>query len=322
MRIIGGPEVEQLLDMASCIQALEHAFRTRGEGGRAPSAVCGVELPEGGLHAKLAMLDLARSYAAAKINANLPGNPTRHGLPTIQGLLVLFDALSGAPLAVMDSGAITTLRTAAASAVAARHLALEGADTATFIGCGVQARAHLAALQCVRPVKRLFAFDIDVTTRRRFADEARDRHGLDVEVAVDLRVATLASTIIITTTPSRQPVLHLDDVSPGTFIAAVGADHEHKHEIDPLLLRAAAVVVDDLAQCAQMGDLNHALTAGVMQREDVRASLDQVIAGTRPGRHSDDEIIIFDSTGVAIEDVAAAALVYERASTAPVSSSL
>ena len=320
MRIIGGPEVEQLLDMASCIQAVEQAFRTRGAGGRASSAVCGIELPEGGLHAKLAVLDVAQPYAAAKINANLPGNPSRRDLPTIQGLLVLFDALTGIPLAVMDSGAITTLRTAATSAVAARYLAREDADTATFIGCGVQARAHLAALQCVRPVERCIAFDVDATAAGRFVDEARDRHGLVIEVGGDFRAATRASEIIITTTPSRHPVLHLDDVSSGTFIAAVGADHEHKHEIDPALLRVAAVVVDDLMQCEQMGDLHHALNAGAMRREDVRASLDQVVAGIRSGRNSDDETVVFDSTGIAIEDVAAAALVYERASAAPISS--
>ena len=316
LRMIGGPEVEQRLDASSCIQAVEQAFRIRGEGRGASSAVCGLLLPGGSLHAKLAALELSRPYAAAKVNANMPRNPVDRGLPTIQGILILFDALSGEPLAIMDSAAITTLRTAAASAVAARQLAHPAASAVTFIGCGVQARAHLAALVCVRPLEQVFAFDRDPIAAARLVEEAQTRHGLRAEVAREVRAASRASDIVVTATTSPHPVLHVEDVSPGTFIAAVGADNANKSEIAPALLRVAVVIVDDLDQCAHSGDLRHAVAAGVMLRDEVRASLDQVVAGTRRGRESDDEIIVFDSTGVAIEDVAAAAVVYERASTA------
>jgi len=312
VQVFGTEDVNQLLDMPSCIRAVEEAFRLRGAGAATPSAIAGLELAEGSLHAKMASLPLARAYAAVKVNANVPSNPVARGLPTIQGVLVLFDATTGVPLAVMDSASITTLRTAAASAVAAKYLARPDASTVTFIGCGVQARAHLAALVTVRTVRRVRAVDGRAAAVEAFCAFARDRCGLEADVAPSLREATLASDIIVTSTPSTRAILDIDDVAPGTFIAAVGADNEHKQEISPALLGDAVVIVDDVEQCARLGDLHHAIAAGVMEVGDVRASLDQVVSATRLGRANERERIVFDSTGVAIEDVAAAALVFER----------
>ena len=313
MRVFDAESVLQFLDMPSCIRAVEQAFRARGSGQPAPTAMAGLELPGGTLHAKMPSLELSRPYVAAKVNANLPRNPIEHGLPTIQGVVVLIDGVNGVPLAVLDSAALTTIRTAAASAVAASLLARAQAASATFIGCGVQAWAHLEAIHHVRPLRSIFAIDTRPAVAEEFSVRARDSYGVDVTVVSSLAVATRESDIIVTTTPSRSPLLNVEDVSPGVFIAAAGADNEHKQEIAPTLLRAATVIVDDLEQCAHFGDLHHALASGVMRREDVRASLDQVVAGTKAGRLDDAEILIFDSTGLAIEDVAAAALVYERA---------
>jgi len=301
---------------------VERAFRERGLGRPAPSAMSGLELSRGSLHAKMASLELSRSYVAAKVNANFPRNPVEHDLPTIQGVLVLFDGTNGMPLALMDSAPVTTIRTAAASAVAASLLARRDASAATFVGCGVQARAHLEAIHHVRPLRRVFAVDARYAIAEEFSVFARASFGVEVMVASSLAAATRDSDIVVTTTPSRSALLDVGDVSPGTFVAAVGADNEHKQEIAPALLRAAAVVVDDLEQCARFGDLHHAVAAGAMRRQDVRASLDQVVAGTRPGRLDDAEIIVFDSTGLAIEDVAAAALVYERAAAVDVDTTL
>jgi ornithine cyclodeaminase/alanine dehydrogenase-like protein (mu-crystallin family) len=313
MRVLDAESVVRLLDMPSCIRAVEEAFRARGDGRPTPSAMSGLALRGGTLHAKMASLELSRPYVAAKVNANFPSNPVEHNLPTIQGVVVLIDGANGVPLAVLDSGALTTIRTAAASAVAASLLARPDAFTATFIGCGVQARAHLEAIHHVRPLRRIFAIDTRPAVAEEFSVFVRDSHQMNVTIASSLPAATRESDIIVTTTPSRSALLDVGDVSPGAFVAAVGADNEHKQEIAPSLLSAAVVIVDDLEQCAHHGDLHHALAAGVMQREDVRASLDQIVAGTRQGRLSDAEIIVFDSTGLAIEDVAAAALVYERA---------
>lgn len=273
----------------------------------------GVHVNGGGFHAKAAYLELARPYFVLKVNANFPGNPSAHSLPTIQGVLVLFDATRGVPLAVMDSAAITTLRTAATSGVAADHLARADAHTATFVGCGVQARTHIAAIADIRELRQVYVFDVDQERASRLASELRERYAFGVTVARSLGDATRASEIIVTTTPATEPFLAVDMVSPGAFVAAVGADNELKRELELSLLREAAVVVDDLDQCATIGDLHHAIEAGVLARGDVRATLAEVVAGPKPGRLRDDEIVVFDSTGVAIEDVAAASIVFERA---------
>ena len=312
-RLLTRSDVERLLDIRSCIDGVQNAFRLKGEGRPCPGGILGVPVAGGGFHAKAAMLELSRPYFVVKINANFPENPATRGLPTIQGVLVLFDARNGVPLAVMDSMAITTLRTAAASAVAAGFLARRDAHSATFIGCGVQARAHVAAISAVRKLERVFVFDLDGQKAATFAREMQALHPFEIQVASDLRRATKESDIVVTTTSAKTAFLGHDHVSNGAFVAAVGADNEHKQEIEVDLLRTSVVIADDLEQCATIGDLHHALDAGVVTRGNVRASLDQVVAGVKPGRINEDEIIIFDSTGLAIEDVAAASIVYERA---------
>ena len=318
MVILGAGEVERLVDMRACIEAVEAAFRARGSGLIAHSAVTGVPLPGGKLHAKLASVDLGRHYAVAKVNANLPGNPASRSLPAIQGIVLLFDAATGVPLAAMDSGAITSMRTAAASAVAARWLALPDASSLAVIGCGVQARAHVAAMLCVKQITTLRAYDSSPTLAKAFCEEMSTRYRLHCRLAEDVRSAAAPSEIVVTMTPSQQPILDIGDVSPGTFVAAVGADSEDKQEISVDLLRSAAIVVDDLDQCARIGDLHHALEAKALTTSEVRGSLDQLVAGRARGRVNESEIIVFDSTGVAIEDAAAAALVYEKALAAEV----
>ena len=306
-------DVADLLPMDACIEAVEHAFRLHGEGRADPPGILGVHARDGGFHIKAGILDLGRRYFAAKTNANFPGNPERFGLPTIQGVLLLADAERGTPLALMDSAEITALRTGAATAVAARHLASPEAAVVTVCGCGLQGRVQLRALAAVLRLTRAYAFDRDPARAAGFAREMSEALGFEVLAADDLDVAVRASHVCVTCTPSRTPILRHTSVAPGTFIAAVGADNEDKQEIEPALMASCAIVVDVLEQAATIGDLHHAITAGVVTTRDVRAELGQVVAGLRPGRLTDDEIVVFDSTGMALQDVAAAAAVYERA---------
>ena len=305
--------VAALLDLDTCIVAVEQAFRLYGQGTAAIPGVLGVHTDGGGFHIKAGVLGLGRRCFAAKVNANFPDNFARHGLPTIQGVIVLADAERGTPLAVMDSMEITALRTGAATAVAAKHLARADARTATIVGCGAQGRVQLRALRAVRPVERTYAFDREPAVAARFARAMAAELGLDVQVADDLGAVTRRSDMIVTCTPSVAPILGPDHVSPGTFVAAVGADHPEKQEIAPTLMATSCVVVDLLEQAATMGDLHHALVAGVLSRQDVAAELGEVVAGVKPGRRSNQEIIVFDSTGIALQDVAAAAAAYEKA---------
>ena len=309
-------DVQELLGMDDCIVAVEEAFRLHAQGHSLAPGVLGVPAPEGGFHIKAAGLRLKRLYFAAKTNANFSGNPRRHGLPAIQGVIVLFDADNGCPLAVMDSMEVTARRTAAATAVAAKWLARADASTVTICGCGSQGRQQLRALTRVLPVRRAYAFDLEEAKARAFARELSADLGLEITPTRDHVGMVRRSDVCVTCTPSRTPFLLRDHVAPGTFVAAVGADSSEKHELDPRLMAEATVVVDVLDQCAAIGDLHHALEAGALTRESVHAELADVVVGRRPGRRSEREITVFDSTGTALEDVAAAALVYEKARTA------
>jgi ornithine cyclodeaminase/alanine dehydrogenase-like protein (mu-crystallin family) len=254
-----------------------------------------------------------RFYYATKTNGNFPGNPASNGLPTIQGVLSLHDADNGRLLALMDSMELTMIRTAAASAVAAKYLARADSRSVTILGCGIQGRSQLRALSHVRSIEEVFAYDFNEDIAREYSMGMAAELDCTVTAVKDYHDAVRASDVIITCTPSREPLLRSGDIRPGAFIAAVGADSEHKSEISPDLLAASKVVVDVLEQCATIGDLHHAIEAGVMRRENVHADLADVVNDTKPGRRSDEEIIIFDSTGTALEDVAAAAVVYELA---------
>ncbi len=307
-------EVAALLGLGECIDAVEAAFRLHAEGLSLGPGVLETLVADGGFHIKAAGLRLAGgSYFAAKVNANFPANPERSGLPTIQGVVVLCDAERGRPLAVMDSSELTAVRTAAATAVAAKYLARADSRVASVCGCGVQGRAQLRALAQVLRLKKVYAFDGDGARAEGFAREMSDELGVEVRAAAELRRAALESDVCVTCTPSREPVLTRGDVRPGAFVAGVGADNPFKQELDPALMASGKIVVDILAQCACIGDLHHALEAGAVKESDVYAELGEVVAGRKSGRTSDEETFIFDSTGTALQDAAAAAVVYERA---------
>ncbi len=311
--IFNRSDVERLLTLDECIAAVEDAFAQHAQGKTAPPGVLGMHAPDGGFHIKAALLTLDQPYFAAKTNSNFSQNGARHGLPTIQGVVVLCDATNGFPLAVMDSISITALRTAAATAVAAKYLARKDSAVALVCGCGAQGAMQLRALCRVRQPRKIFAYDQDAHKAAKFANDLSRELGIPITTASDLRAAVAGSDIVITCTTAKRFFIAHDMVRAGTFIAAVGADNENKQEIDPQLLARHTVVADILEQCCAIGDLHHAIDAKVMTRADVHAELGQVVAGLKPARTRDDEIIVFDSTGTALQDVAAAAAVYRRA---------
>jgi ornithine cyclodeaminase/alanine dehydrogenase-like protein (mu-crystallin family) len=308
--ILTASEVARVLSAAECRDAVERAFARLAEG-RVPAArSVGFEAPSGSFHVKVALDGPGRPRFVAKVNGNFPGNPEQHGLPTIQGVLILADARDGRPLAIMDSGTVTAMRTAAASAVAASHLARRDAAVLAVIGCGVQGAAHVEAMREVRSFAEIRLRDV----RAERAHELAARVGSQVNclVADAIGDATLGADVIVTCTSGTGFILDRAHVRPGTFVAAVGADNPHKREVHPSLMAVARVVVDDLAQCAAGGDLHHALEAEAMTQADMHADLATVVAG----RHAPLDgrtIVLFDSTGIALEDAAAADLAYERA---------
>ena len=306
-------DVAALLSIEECINAVEHVFRLHGEGKTQAPGVLGVHGHDGGFHIKAGVLRLDRPYFAVKTNANFPQNPKRLGLPTIQGIIVLADADNGYPLAVMDSTEITAQRTAAATAVAAKYLARPESKTLTICGCGIQGRVSLRALMGLFPLEQVFAYDVDSTRSEKFANALSAELGIKMKAVDQLEDATLQSDICVTCTPSKQFFLKPEHIAPGTFVAAVGADNEDKQELDPILVGRSKVVADLVEQCATIGELHHALEQKVMTKEQVHAELGEVVAASKPGRTSNDEVIVFDSTGMALQDVVTSALVYERA---------
>lgn len=311
--VLSSADVRGLLTLDECIAAVERAFRLHGEGRTVPPAVLGLHVSHGCFHVKAGVLSLSRNYFAAKVNANFPDNPSRFGLATIQGMIILCDADNGSPLALLDSADITALRTAAATAVASKHLARPDSRVVTICGCGVQGRAQLAALSRVFPIKTVFAYDKSRENALRFVSEVSASLNIPITAIDDLAGHVRSSDICITCTTSQEPLLSQDDVCAGIFIAAVGADNPQKQEIHAGLMGCSKVVCDVIEQCAAMGDLHHAVDAATMQTENVHAELGEIVAGRKRGRGSAEEVIVFDSTGMALQDVATAATVYEEA---------
>ena len=306
-------DIAALMSPDEYLAAVELGFRSLADGHAEVPMPMHIHADDGTFHGKGARIVLDRPYVALKLNSNFADNPKRHALPTIQGVVILCDGADGSVLAVMDSIELTARRTAAATALAAKFLAPQEADCIAICGCGEQGRAQLAALVRVVRVKRALAWDADFDKARAFARDMREALALDVVAVREAAQATHPSSIIVTATAARVPFLARDMVTRGAFIAAVGADNPDKSELAPQLMADATIVVDLLAQASTMGDLHHAIDAGLVTAADVHAELAEVIVARKRGRSSADEIIVFDSTGTAIQDVASAAWIYRRA---------
>jgi ornithine cyclodeaminase/alanine dehydrogenase-like protein (mu-crystallin family) len=311
--LINGNNVRKLLTIEECIAAVEEAFRLRAVGKAESPSILGVHAKDGAFHIKAGIMDLGREYFVSKTNANFPQNKKRNGLPTIQGVIVVSDAQDGRLLALTDSIEVTIIRTGAATAVAAKYLSRPDADTVTIIGCGNQGRISIKALRAARNIRKVYLYDVEQKTAQELARELQRDSSIAVESVSDFKNALTLSDIIVTCTPAKKYFISKGDVKAGTFLAAVGSDNEEKQELDPELLEESVVVVDSIEQASKIGELHHAIDAGLLTHNDVFAELGEIIAGIKPFKYSNDQTVIFDSTGTALQDVAASAIVYEKA---------
>jgi alanine dehydrogenase len=301
--ILGYEDVRALGDMALAVHAVEGAFAAYARGEARMPAKVYLDLPEhqGDFRAMPALMG---AYAGVKwVNAH-PHNPARHVLPTVMGTYILSDPRSGFPLAILDGTVLTALRTGAAAAVATKHLANPAPARIGFIGCGVQARMFRDAHRVLYDFDVLAA-DRDPAAAARFAAESGGRVVSIAEAA--------AAPVVCIATPSTTPVIPRSAVSAGTHINAMGADGPGKQELDPAILRAARVIVDEPEQSVHGGELNVPISRGEYREDEIAATLGAVIIGSAAGRLSPHDITLFDSTGLAIQDVALAAALYERA---------
>ena len=313
MLLLSRSEISSLLSFSDYVNVVEEAFRLHAQGRALEPALSHVDADGGEFHIKAGGLRGDPPYFALKVNGGFFQNRARLGLPNIQGLIVLSRADNGTPLAAMDSIEITIQRTGAATAVAARYLARPDSRVCTICGCGTQGRVQLRAIRHAIPIERAFAWSRQTERAEAFAEEMTRELGIPVTAASDLRDALHQSDICVTCTPARAPFLDRDFVPPGMFIAAVGADSPDKQELDPALVACAKVVADLRGQVVAVGETHHAVAKGLMEPGQIHAELGEIANGTRAGRSSADEVILFDSTGTALQDVAAAAAVYERA---------
>jgi ornithine cyclodeaminase len=306
--------LRSVVSPAAAVAAIREAFRADGEGRTAVPAVINLAIPgtRGEFHVKTAWVD-GVPFIAVKVASGFYDNPAL-GLPTGSGMMALFDAATGMPAGLLfDNGFLTDIRTGAAGAVAADCLARRDVDTVGVIGSGVQARHQIACLREVRRFRRLVAWSIDRPGLGLYCEEMRAACGIEAEACASAEEVCRLADILITATPSREPMVRAAWLKPGVHVTAVGSDTPGKQELDAACLaRADIVVVDRLSQCARFGELSHALAAGLMREEDVRGQLGELVAGRKPGRTRDEEITICDLTGVGFQDTAIAALAWER----------
>jgi len=315
--ILRESEIRSLLDPAGCLQAVESAFSAYARGQADLPSVINLEVAEhrGEVHVKAGYLHDG-PYYAIKIASGFLGNP-QLDLPSSDGMVLVFDAKTGVLTGVLlDNGYITDLRTGAAGAVAAKHLARTNVETVAVIGSGAQARYQTRALALVRNFREVRVWGRDHKKVAACLDDLSRGTAGDCRLVASssVREAVEAADIVITVTASREPLVRAEWIRRGALVIAVGSDGPDKQELDvEVLARADRVVADGLPQCQRLGEIHHAIEKGAITTDKVTAELGEITAGIKPGRTSEDEIIVCDLTGVGVQDVAAASLALERA---------
>jgi alanine dehydrogenase len=303
--LLSRSDVAALVDMPAVMEAVRGAFvaQARGEVQMPVKVYLEFEQWRGDLRAMPASVG---GVAGVKWINSHPANPSRHGLPTVRGVMLLSDPATANLLAMMDATLITALRTGASAGIATAALARPDARSVGLIGCGVQARFLLDAVRAARPaLDDIRVCDADAATAAEFARTCGGQLAPVESVA--------GCDVVCSATPVRTPFIRREWLQPGAHINAMGADAHGKQEFHVEALRAARVFVDDLAQASGSGEVNVGLVEGTLTTADIAGTLGEVLAGQCAGRENDAQITLFDSTGLAIQDVAVAALVFERA---------
>jgi alanine dehydrogenase len=311
--VLTASEVMQVLDMDLALAAAREAFLAYGEGRVNMPPKAYLTLAQGDFRAMYGEIHLPHDHVCGLKWVNVhPGNPAK-GLFTVMAKILLNDPDTGLEFADLDGTQITNYRTGAAGGVAVQHLARADASRLGLVGAGAQARTQAAAVLQVRPIQDIVVFDRHREHAQQCADILAKTFKMQVRAATEASEAVTDRDIVVTTTPSRAPVVQRQWVSPGTHINAIGADAAGKQELDPAILTAAKVVVDDWAQASHSGEINVPLARGKLTPEGVYGCLGDIVAGKKPGRTAPEEITVFDSTGLIIQDLALGLAVYQRA---------
>jgi len=299
--------------MRETIEAVEEAFRAKGLGKvqMPPKSYVFFNRHQGDFRVMPAYLEDVEAAGVKIVNVH-PQNPSKYGMPTVMATIVLIDPRTGAPLAIMDGTTITNVRTGAAGAVAAKYLARKDSRVIAMIGAGVQSRFQLLALNEIFKIEEVRVNDSTEKNAKKYASEMEKQLNIDVKIT-DTQEAVQDADIIVTTTPVRSPLIMNEWISEGVHINAIGADAPGKEELDPKILKRAKIVVDDWEQASHSGEINVPLSKGTLTCDEIYAEIGEIISGRKSGRTSRDEITVFDSTGLAVQDIATDWVVYKKA---------
>lgn len=307
MLVLRRKDIEQLIDAREVVDVVEKAFEAHDLGQAVMPPKLYLSLPQfkGDFRAMPAFV--AGAAGVKWVNSH-PMNPTTKGKPTVMAVLIYNDPETGEPLSVMDATVITMYRTAAASAIATKWLSRKDVETLGIIGCGAQALPHIKALTLMRRFREIRLYD-------KYPARVERLQALvpDLPLVASSREGAAACDVVCTITPGYEVVFHKADLRPGQHINAVGADAPEKQEFEAEVLKAVSIFVDDMEQACHSGEVSGPLEASVIRREDIKGTLGQVVVGKLPGRTEEREVTMFDSTGLAIQDIATAAYLYRKA---------
>jgi alanine dehydrogenase len=312
-------EVKQLLSMQEVMEAVELAFAEKGlkRVVMPPKLYLFFKRHNGDLRTMPSYLEGLEVSAVKVVNVH-PDNRTKYDLPTVMATIILIDPKNGTSIAVMDGTWITDIRTGASGGVAAKYLARKDSKVVGLVGAGAQSRTQLMALSTLYGrLEEVRVWSRTKETREKFIEEMKTfctNVGQVVPVEM-VENAVRGADIVVTTTPSRVPIVSNDWISQGMHINCIGADAPGKQELDPAILKRAKIIVDDWEQAFHSGEINVPLTEGIIKQEDVWGEIGEIVAGLKKGRESADEVTVFTATGLAIEDAVTANIAYRKALT-------
>ena len=307
--IIDKAAIEQAFDMADYVRTIEQAFEIYGSNGVQMPPKVYLTFEKGDLRCMPVYIPSMNTAGVKNVNVH----PANKNLPAVMATITLIDPQTGFPLAIMDGTHITRMRTGAAGGVAARYLSREDSTTAAFIGTGVQAWTQLQALLVTRPnITKVTLYDIRPESMKTFAERVKTQLNIEAVCGDSVAEALKNADIVTTTTTVRSPIVKDRFLQPGTHINAIGADAQGKQELCPAILKRAKVVIDNWAQASHSGEINVPFAQGIVSRDDIHADIGEIVTGKKPARQSPDEITVFDSTGLAIQDLSAATMIFRK----------
>ncbi|MEO0108832.1 MAG: alanine dehydrogenase [candidate division WOR-3 bacterium] len=313
--ILGEAQIKRILTMKDTLTAVEECFAAfgRGEVVIPPKMYLTYPKYNGDIRVMPSWVDKMGISGVKIVNVH-PDNPRKFELRSVMAVLVMIEPKNGFPIAIFDATHITLMRTGAAAGVASKYLARTDAKVLGLVGTGKQAWTQLEAIVMIRPISQVLLYDIDQAVAEAFREEFAPKYPrVEFEICKTLRSCVERSDIVCTLTPVRKPIVKADWVRPGTHINAMGADAEGKEELEPALLKRAKVIIDDFAQTTHSGEINVPWKKGLITKKDIWSEIGKVVAGLKPGRTSDKDITIFDSTGLGVQDLVTAAKVYKIA---------